>query len=160
MRDRVVSGILFGNTHSTIPIQVEQSSIRKTGRTTYTVAIEIKIPVAQLTALLGPNGYEGAFKVLTVAANPDGNISEIAEKEQAFRYPEWQLSKARSGNYVYSLDIEVRDTSDRALIAVVDALDGDTGYAEIALEPTNVTKAQRPVVSPTGPIETRGPRRP
>ncbi|MBI2212697.1 MAG: VWA domain-containing protein [Acidobacteria bacterium] len=139
-RDRMISGILFGTGTSAIPISVAQGAVRKKGLTTYAVPVEITIPIAHLTALPGAKGHDGKFRVLAVAANADGDVADVAEKTQTFHIPEKELEKARSGAFTYSLEIVVRDTSNRALVCVIDDLDHDSGYAEVTLDLTKLAK--------------------
>lgn len=140
-RDRMISRILFGAGASVIEISVKQGDVRKKGLTTYTVPVEIRIPIAQLTTIPGAKGLDGKFRVMSVAASPNGDVSEVSEKQQTFHIPEKDAEKARAGMYAYTLDIVVRDTSSRALVAVVDELDNDAGYAEIPLDLKKVAKS-------------------
>ena len=149
-RDRMISGILFGTGPSAIPIQVSQGAVRKKGLTTYVVPVEITIPIARLTMLPGAKGYDGKFRVLAVAANTDGDVAEVAEKTQTFHIPASEIEKARAGTYKYTLEIVVRDTSDRALVAVIDDLGKDAGYAEVKLDLSKVAKST-PAKNPNTP---------
>jgi hypothetical protein len=139
--DRMISRVLFGAGPSAIPISVTQAAVKKKGLTTYTVPVEIKIPIAQLTTVPGTKGLDGKFRVMAVAAGPDGDVSEVSEKEQTFHIPAKEVEKAKTGAFSYTLEIVVRDTSVRALVAVVDALDNDAGYAEVKLDLTKVAKS-------------------
>lgn len=158
-RDRMISSMLFGMAPSTIPITLKQGPVKRRSPTTMRVPVEITIPIAHLTALPGRKGYDGSFRVLAAAASPDGDISEIAEKRQAFHIPEKDLESSRSRTFTYTLEIIVRDTSDHALVAVIDDVDKDVGYAEVVLDTTKVEKSQpvvntkpkwQPVATPTG----------
>ncbi|MFA6958824.1 MAG: VWA domain-containing protein [Thermoanaerobaculia bacterium] len=164
LRDRMISSVLFGMVPSTIPITLKQGAVRRSGLTTLRVPVEITIPIAQLTALPGRKGYEGSFRVLAVAANSDGNISEVTEKKQAFNIPVKDFEKTRTRTFTYMLEIVVRDTSDRALVAVIDDLDKDVGYAEVVLDMSKVEKAQPvtntrkkwpPIAYPSSPSGSR-----
>ena len=158
-RDRMISSILFGFAPSTIPISLKQGKVKRKGLTTLIVPVEITIPIAELTALPGRKGSEGSFRVLAVASGRNGDISEIAEKKQAFNIPLKDLEKSRTQTFTYTLEIIVRDTSDRALVAVIDDLDQEVGYAEVVLDLTRVEKAQpvtntrpkwQPIATPGG----------
>jgi VWFA-related protein len=140
--DRMISRVLFGAGPSAIPISVTQAAVKKKGLTTYTVPVEIKIPIAQLTTVPGTKGLDGKFRVMAVAAGPDGDVSEVSEKEQTFHIPAKEVEKAKTGAFSYTLEIVVRDTSVRALVAVVDALDNDAGYAEVKLDLTKLAKSE------------------
>jgi hypothetical protein len=109
--------------------------MRKSGLTKVTVGVEIAIPIAQLTTLPGSKGHDGTFRVLAVAANARGDVSEVVAKDQAFHIPARDLERARAATFTYEIEIEVRAESNRVLVAVVDAIDGDTGYALVALDP-------------------------
>ncbi|MCM2317504.1 MAG: hypothetical protein NDJ92_20330, partial [Thermoanaerobaculia bacterium] len=141
-RDRMISSVLFGLAPSTIPISLTQGKVKRKGLNKIVVPVEITIPIAQLTTLPGRKGHEGSFRVLAVASSLDGAISDIAEKTQAFNIPLKDLEKSRGRTFTYTLDIIVRNTSDRALVAVIDDLDKDVGYAEVVLDLTKVEKAQ------------------
>jgi VWFA-related protein len=134
-RDRVVSAILYGNVRSAIDIGARVAHMRKSGLTKVTVGVEIAIPIAQLTTLPGSKGHDGTFRVLAVAANARGDVSEVVAKDQAFHIPTRDLERARAATFTYEIEIEVRAESNRVLVAVVDAIDGDTGYALVALDP-------------------------
>ncbi|MGK2858835.1 MAG: VWA domain-containing protein [Thermoanaerobaculia bacterium] len=149
-RDRMISKVLFGVGPSVIQISVTQGAVKKKGLTTYTVPVEIRIPIAQLTTIPGAKGLDGKFRVMSVAASPDGDVSEVSEKQQTFHIPAKDVEKARAGAYAYTLDIVVRDTSSRALVAVIDELDNDAGYAEIALDLKKVAKSA-PAKNPNTP---------
>lgn len=158
-RDRMISSLLFGIAPSTIPISLKQGVIKRRGPTTMRVPVEITIPIADLTMLPGGKGYEGSFRVLAAAADEAGDISEVAEKRQTFTIPLKDLEKSRSGTFTYTLEILVRDTSDRALVAVIDDLDKDVGYAGVLLDRTRIDKSQpvtntkpkwQPIATPGG----------
>ncbi len=152
-QDRLIAATLFGESESAIRITAKQNGARKSGLTTYIVPVEITIPIAQLTALPTANGYEGKFRVMAAAANDEGDVSDVAEKEQSFRIPAAELTTARAGTFTYEIEIKVRDTSNRAVVAVWDEIDGESGYVEIALDlskaknESNVAPGQR---NPTG----------
>ncbi|MGK2859154.1 MAG: VWA domain-containing protein, partial [Thermoanaerobaculia bacterium] len=157
-RDRMVSSILFGLAPSTIPISLKQGKVKRKGLTTLIVPVEITIPIVELTALPGRKGYEGSFRVLALASGRNGDLSEIAEKKQSFTIPLKDFEKSRTRTFTYTLEIIVRDTSDRALVAVIDDLDKEVGYAEVVLDLTRVEKTQ-PVTNTTPkwkPIATPG----
>ncbi|MFA6958825.1 MAG: VWA domain-containing protein [Thermoanaerobaculia bacterium] len=163
-RDRMISSMLFGMAPSTISISLTQGNVKRRGLTTLKVPVEITIPIAQLTALPGRKGYEGSFRVLAAAANPEGDISDVAEKRQAFHIPLKDFESSRSRTFTYTLEIVVRDTSDRALVAVIDDLDNDVGYAAVVLDMTKVEKAQpvtntrpkwQPIAAPSTPSGSR-----
>jgi VWFA-related protein len=141
-RDRMISAMLFGMAPSTIPITLKQGVAKRRGPTTLRVPVEITIPIAHLTALPDRKGYAGSFRVLAAAASPEGDISDVAEKRQSFDIPLKDFEKSRTRNFTYTLEIVVRDTSDRALVAVIDDLDRDVGYAEVVLDRTKVERAQ------------------
>jgi hypothetical protein len=149
-RDRMISRVLFGAGPSAIQIVATQGAVKKKGLTTYTVPVEIRIPIAQLTTVPGAKGLDGKFRVMAVAAGPEGDVSEVSEKQQTFHIPAKDVEKARTGAYAYTLDIVVRDTSSRALVAVIDELDNDAGYAEIALDLKKVAKSD-PAKNPNTP---------
>jgi VWFA-related protein len=158
-RDRMISSMLFGMAPSTIPITLKQGAVKRRSATTLRVPVEITIPISHLTALPGRKGYEGSFRVLAAAASPAGDISDVAEKRQAFHIPVKDLESSRSRTFTYTLEIVVRDTSDRALVAVIDDIDKDVGYAAVVLDMTKVEKAQpvvetrpkwQPVATPSG----------
>jgi len=148
--DRMISKVLFGAGPSAIPISLTQAAVKKKGLTTYTVPIEIKIPIAQLTSVPGAKGIDGKFRVMAVAAGPDGDVSEVSDKEQTFHIPAKDVEKAKAGAFTYTMEIVVRDTSVRALVAVIDALDNDAGYAEVKLDLTKVAKSA-PATNPNTP---------
>jgi VWFA-related protein len=155
-RDRLVAATLFGESESAIRISAKQNGGRKSGLTTWTIPVEITIPIAQMTALPTEDGYEGRFRVMAAAANGEGDVSEVVEKEQVFKIPANDIEKARAGFFTYVLEIKVRDTSDRAVVAVWDEIDQESGYAEVALD---LGKATSPNVAPgrQGPMG-RNPR--
>lgn len=158
-RDRVVSAVLFGEARSEIGIGAKVTNLRKSGLTKVAVAIEIAVPIAQLTILPGSKGHDGRFRVLAVAANPRGDVSEVVAKEQPFHIPARDLAAARARTFTYEIEIEVRDESDRVLVAVVDAIDGDTGYALVPLDPKKVTGASPKVETKSlGPPGRNRPR--
>jgi len=148
--DRMISKVLFGAGPSAIPITVTQSPVKKKGLTTYTVPVEIRIPIAQLTSVPGAKGIDGKFRVMAVAAGPDGDVSEVSDKEQTFHIPAKDVEQAKAGAFTYTMEIVVRDTSVRALVAVIDALDNDAGYAEVKLDLTKVAK-NAPATNPNTP---------
>jgi len=148
-RDRMIAGALFGLAPSTIPITIKRGEAKRKGPTTVIVTVEITIPIAELTALPSRKGREGRFRVLALASGRDGDVSEISEKEQPFTIPLWASKESRQKPLVYTLEIVVRDTSDRALVAIIDDLDKEVGYAELALDFTKATAEARQPVTDT-----------
>ena len=161
-RDRVVAATLFGESESKIRIEARQKGGSKTGLTTWTIPVEIGVPIAQLTALPTSAGFEGRFRVMAAATNAEGDVSEVAEKEQTFRIPAADIEKARAGHFTYTLEVKVRDTSERLVVAVWDELDHESGYAEIALDLSQVSNVQpstgRSPMGRTGRGGSRWPR--
>jgi VWFA-related protein len=145
-RERMIAGALFGLAPSTIPISIKHGEAKRKGLTTMIVPVEITIPIAELTALPSRKGWEGRFRVLALASGRDGDVSEISEKVQPFTIPFKAFRNSRQETFVYTLEIIVRDTSDRALVAIIDDLDKDVGYAEVALDLTKAkAEASQPV---------------
>jgi len=104
--------------------------VKKKGSSTYTVPVEIRIPIAQLTSVPGSKGLDGKFRVVAVAAGPDGNVSEVSDKAQAFHIPEKEVEKAKAGAFTYSMEIVVRDTGQGLQAAAAKPIqkDGHGGF--------------------------------
>ncbi|MBI2214270.1 MAG: VWA domain-containing protein [Acidobacteria bacterium] len=165
-RDRMIAAALFGLAPSTIPISIRHGEAKRKGLPTMTVPVEITIPIAELTALPSRKGWEGMFRVLALASGRDGGVGEISEKEQPFTIPFEAFRKSREETLVYTVEIIVRDTSDRVLVAIIDDIAKEVGYAEVALDLTKASaEASRPVTDTKRewqPIATplNGPKEP
>lgn len=120
MRDRLRAA-LFGTQLQT-PLHITASAgERKQHGSTYTLPLQIRIPIGALTLLPQGNGkHAGSFSVLVGAATDLDELSDVTEKTQQFEVDEADLERARAGHFTYELDLEVNEKAKFVAVAVQD----------------------------------------
>jgi VWFA-related protein len=134
MRDRLRATLFRANEDTDIDIAVLTGKAKKSRRT-YTVPVEVKIPVAQLTMLQqGADKHAGSFSVYIGVATELNELSDVTQKTQPFEVTAAQLDKALASHFTYEMDVQVNGASKYLAVGVFDEVGRTYGLRRIELE--------------------------
>ena len=134
MRDRLTATLFRANEDTDIDIAVLAGKAKKSRRT-YTVPVEVKIPVSQLTMVQqGANKHSGSFSVYIGVATELNELSDVTQKTQPFEVTAAQMEKALASHFTYEMDVQVNAESKYLAVGVYDEVGRTYGLRRIELE--------------------------
>ena len=134
MRDRLRAALFRSTQESDIDIAVLTGKAKKS-RQTYTVPVEVKIPVSQLTMLQqGAGKHGGSFSVYVGVATELNQLSDVTLKTQPFVVTAAQMDKALASHFTYEMDVQVNGASKYLAVGVYDEVGRTYGLQRIELE--------------------------
>ncbi|HYK05652.1 MAG TPA: VWA domain-containing protein [Thermoanaerobaculia bacterium] len=135
MRDRLKAALFRSNPESQIGISV-QAGKAKRSRGAYTVPVEVKIPIRQLTMLRRDDvrKHAGRFSVYIGVATELNELSDVTQKTQPFEVTAAQLKRALGSHFTYEMDVEVTGKSKYLAVGVFDEVGRTYGLQRIELE--------------------------
>ncbi len=136
MRDRLKATLFHANEDTDIDIAVLTGKAKKSRRT-YTVPVEVKIPVSQLTMLQqGAGKHGGSFSVYVGVATELNQLSDVTLKTQPYVVTAAQMEKALASHFTYEMDVEVNGASKYLAVGVFDEVGRTYGLQRVELEQT------------------------
>jgi VWFA-related protein len=135
MRDRLKAALFRSHPESSIAISVEAGKAKRSRRT-YTVPVQVKIPIRQLTLIQRDDvkKHTGRFSVYIGVATELNELSDVTQKTQPFEVTAAQLKKALASHFTYEMDVEVTGKSKYLAVGVFDEVGRTYGLQRIELE--------------------------
>jgi VWFA-related protein len=134
MRDRVLTALYADVGASRLPFEVQIGNVARRNRR-YRIPVEVRIPVAALTALPGETVSGGTFSVFAAAGGKLGVMSDVVEKSQQFTIKPGDLEKAKEAVITYRLEMISDGRADRITIGVMDQTSREWGVMTVSLGP-------------------------
>jgi VWFA-related protein len=127
MNDRVIANLLYKTKTNDLGVRVRiNAPVRQDDL--FRVPVEVQIPMESLTFLPQGEAHMGGFTVYVAVANKDGDMSDVARKQQTIRVPAADIEKIKGKYYTYVLDLLMEKGINRVSIGVVDDLSNVTGF--------------------------------
>jgi VWFA-related protein len=127
MSDRVIANLLYRSKANDLNIRVKINT-PVAADDLFRVPVEIQIPMESLTLLQQGESYLGGFTIYVAVANKDGDMSDVAQKQQQIRVPAADMAKIKGKYYTYVLDLLMERGVNRVSIGVVDDVSNVTGF--------------------------------
>jgi VWFA-related protein len=134
MRDRLKATLFRETGDADIDIAVATGKTTKSSRT-YTVPVEVTIPIKQLTLLDDGKTHSGRFSVYIGVATELNELSDVTQKTQPFTVTAAQFEKAMESHFTYEMDVKVNGRSKYLAVGVFDEVGRTYGLQRIELEP-------------------------
>jgi VWFA-related protein len=127
MSDRVIANLLYRSKANDLNVRVKINT-PVAAEDLFRVPVEIQIPMESLTLLPQGESYLGGFTIYVAVANKDGDMSDVAQKQQQIRVPQSDMAKIKGKYYTYVLDLLMERGVNRVSIGVVDDVSNVTGF--------------------------------
>ena len=127
MSDRVIANLLYKSKANDLNIRVKINT-PVPADDLFRVPVEIQIPMESLSLLPQGESYLGGFTIYVAVANKDGDMSDVAQKQQQIRVPAADMAKLKGKYYTYVLDLLMERGVNRVSIGVVDDVSNVTGF--------------------------------
>jgi VWFA-related protein len=133
MSDRVIAHLFQPVEGGTIAVEPRTGAIRQTRDRRWSVPLEIRVPIAALTALPHGSDQAGEFSVYVVTGGRLGIMSDVETRTQSFAIPVARMAEARKSHFTYELTIDVDELADRIVVGVFDEVGKEFGLAQVAI---------------------------
>ena len=127
MSDRVIANLLYRSKANDLNVRVKINT-PVPADDLFRVPVEIQIPMESLTLLPQGESHLGGFTIYVAVANKDGDMSDVAQKQQQIRVPSADMAKLKGKYYTYVLDLLMERGVNRVSIGVVDDVSNVTGF--------------------------------
>ncbi|MEK6375125.1 MAG: VWA domain-containing protein [Acidobacteriota bacterium] len=127
MSDRVIANLLYRSKANDLNVRVKINT-PVPADDLFRVPVEIQIPMESLALLPQGESYLGGFTVYVAVANKDGDMSDVAQRQQQIRVPQADMAKIKGKYYTYVLDLLMERGVNRVSIGVVDDVSNVTGF--------------------------------
>lgn len=128
MTDRVVANLFYPSSSNDMkiflttgrPVQVEVDRFR--------VPVEVHIPMESLTLLPQGEILAGGFAVYVVAANSDGDMSDVNQQSHAIRMPAADMKSSAGKHYTWSVELLMEKGRNKISVGLIDEISRLTGF--------------------------------
>jgi hypothetical protein len=128
MTDRVVANLFYPSSSNDMkiflttgrPVQVEPDRFR--------VPVEVHIPMESLTLLQQGEIMAGGFAVYVVAADLEGDMSDVNQQSHAIRIPATDITKAPGKHYTWSVELLMKKGRNKISVGLIDEISRLTGF--------------------------------
>lgn len=127
MSDRVIANLLYRSKANDLNVRVKINT-PVAADDLFRVPVEIQIPMESLALLPQGESYLGGFTVYVAVANKDGDMSDVAQRQQQIRVPQADMARIKGKYYTYVLDLLMERGVNRVSIGVVDDVSNVTGF--------------------------------
>lgn len=131
MRDRVLAVLNDAPVESSIQLAAELGAVKKTGRSTRSAPLKVRIPINALTLLPEGNKHRGAFTIYAISGGTLGEISEVTRRTQSFDIPASDLQRANASYFTYNFDVMVNDRTRQLAVGVLDEVSKTYGVITV-----------------------------
>jgi VWFA-related protein len=133
MNERVVGHLVYPNDIDELGVKTTFGPLRRDSRMT-TVPVTVAVPISSLTLLPDGKIYRGSFRVHYAAAGA-GTFSSGVEREQIIEIAADQIAKARTKDFEYTTDVEVRnDQKTDIAVGVLDPVSRLTSFKTLTVD--------------------------
>jgi VWFA-related protein len=127
MSDRVIANLLYRSKANDLNVRVKINT-PVPHDDLFRVPVEVQIPMESLALLPQGESFLGGFTIYVAVANKDGDMSDVAQKQQQIRVPQADMAKIKGKYYTYILDLLMERGVNRVSIGVVDDVSNVTGF--------------------------------
>lgn len=128
MTDRVVANLFYPSNSNDMkiflttgrPVQVESDRFR--------VPVEVHIPMESLTLIPQGEIMAGGFAVYVVAADLEGDMSDVSQQSHAIRIPTSEISKVPGKHYTWSVELLMKKGRNKISVGLIDEISRVTGF--------------------------------
>lgn len=134
MAERVRSSMYGRIEPPQVTFEVRTGDVRRNKRK-YFIPVQIRVPVAELTALPTAQGRQGTFSIFAASGGLLGVMSDVVEKAQNFSIKTGEEEKAKTAVITYDLEIVSDSRADRIAVGVMDETSKETGVVVVKMTP-------------------------
>jgi VWFA-related protein len=140
MHDRVVAALYTDALGQEIPIKLQMGRARRQGRLRFVIPASVEIPVARLLTVQEGAAKKGAFTVYVASAHAVGSIGDVTKQTVPFTIPP---DKASVATFTYTFDLLTDFNTTRVVVAVLDEVSRETGFARTDLKAEQFAAAEK-----------------
>ena len=127
MSDRVVANLLYRTKANDLKIVTKINSPIPADDL-FKIPVEVHIPMENLTLIPQGETYAGGFTLFVAVGNKDGDMSDVARKEQQIHVARKDMSSIKGKYYTYTLDLLVEPGLNNISIGVIDDISNVQGF--------------------------------
>jgi VWFA-related protein len=131
MTDRVIANLFYDSRANDMKISVITRQPVQIDDGRFRVPVEVIIPMESLTLLPQGDGHRGAFTVFVVVADKNGDMSDVAQRNQAVTVPLEDIGKIGGKHFTYSVDLVMERGRNKISVGVVDEVSNSTGFSKL-----------------------------
>lgn len=129
MSDKVTAKLFFQSEENDLGIVLRTDRPRQVDRDIFVVPLEIHIPIDKLTLLpQGTAQNRGAFSLWLVAADEQGDMSDITTQAHTIDLTDEQLDAMRGRHYRYQVELRMRGGRNTISVGVLDDISKVKGF--------------------------------
>lgn len=140
MHDRVVATLYTDALAKEIPVALQLGKARREGRFRFIIPAKVIIPISKLLTVQDGAAKKGAFTVYVATAHAVGSVGDVTKQTIPFTIPP---DKASAETFTYTFDLLTDFNATRMVVAVLDEVSRETGYAREDLKPEEFAAAEK-----------------
>jgi len=131
MTDRVVANLFYETKANDLKVTVitRQPIPGDDGR--FRVPVEVMIPMENLTLLQQGENFRGGFTVYVAVSDKNGDMSDVAQRNQQLTVPPADMAKIAGRHYTYAVELLMEKGRNRISVGVVDEISNVTGFEKL-----------------------------
>lgn len=122
--DGVLTALLYERTENPLGVRIGVGDRQPAKNGISRVRLQVRLPLESLTLLPEEEDHRGLFTVFLAARDEDGRTTPVREAPVPVRVPEEGLGR----EFVYEVEMALRDGDHQVAVAVRDELAGTTSY--------------------------------
>lgn len=131
MTDRVVANLFYETKANDLKITVitRQPIPGDDGR--FRIPVEVMIPMENLTLLQQGENFRGGFTVYVAVSDKNGDMSDVAQRNQQLTVPPADMAKIAGRHYTYAVELLMEKGRNKISVGVVDEISNVTGFEKL-----------------------------
>jgi VWFA-related protein len=134
LTEGTLAALFFGRESNPLNFRVEFESIQPNSDRNYLVPLLVKIPLSAVTLIPRDTFHQGSLQVTVAVMDDDGKLSPVDLKRVPISIPDADLQRARGQDYVYEIQLLMRQGSQEVAIGVYDDFSRETSYLRRRVE--------------------------
>ncbi|MDX1582698.1 MAG: VWA domain-containing protein, partial [Thermoanaerobaculia bacterium] len=140
MTDKVIAKLFYKGEENDLGIVLRTRRPRQTDQDIFVVPLEIHIPIDKLTLLpQGTSKNRGGFSLWVVAADSEGDMSEVTTQSHTVMLTDEQLDELEGRHYIYEVELRMRKGRNTISVGVLDDLSKIKGFRTLPVFARNLS---------------------
>ena len=131
MTDRVVANLFYETRANDLKISVITRQPIATDEGRFRVPVEVMIPMENLTLLQQGENFRGGFTVYVSVADKNGDMSDVAQRNQQITVPPSDMQRIAGKHYTYAVELLMEKGRNKISVGVVDDVSNVTGFEKL-----------------------------
>ena len=123
-----MAALIYGAESNPLAVRLELGRGQPDEDGQYLVPVEVRIPLGNITLMPGPSLHRGRLLIAVGVIDEEGRLSPVTQTPVPIDIPDSDVAIARQQEFVYEVELMMRQGMQAVAVGVRDEVAGDTSF--------------------------------